>query len=116
MFGGAEPLPVSATPHDLESEVTVPSAHAFVQRCHRTWRRARETLLRVGSCMKAQADRHRSKPPVYVVVQQSLFTHLSALLHVVMLSLDSVLFLGWCSPVFLEDYSFAPGNSFLDFV
>ncbi|XDV15081.1 hypothetical protein PO909_015221 [Leuciscus waleckii] len=29
----------------LDSEVTVPSAHAFVQRCHRTWTRARETLL-----------------------------------------------------------------------
>ncbi len=27
----------------LESEVVVPSAHAFVQRCRRTWRRARET-------------------------------------------------------------------------
>ncbi len=30
----------------MESEVAVPSAHAFVQRCHRTWTRARETLLR----------------------------------------------------------------------
>ncbi|KAI2660072.1 Transposon Tf2-9 polyprotein [Labeo rohita] len=33
----------------LNSEVAVPSAHAFVQRCHRTWRRARETLLQVGA-------------------------------------------------------------------
>ncbi len=54
----------------LESEVAVPSAHAFVQRCRRTWRRARETLLRVGARTKAQADRHRSKPPVYVVGQK----------------------------------------------
>ncbi len=54
----------------LESEVTVPSAHAFVQRCRHTWRRARETLLRVGARTKAQADRHRSKPPVYVVGQR----------------------------------------------
>ncbi len=54
----------------MESEVAVPSAHAFVQRCHRTWTRARETLLRVGACTKAKADRHRSKPPVYVVGQR----------------------------------------------
>ncbi len=54
----------------LESEVTVPSAHAFVQKCHHTWRRAQETLLRVGVRTKAKADRHRSKPPVYVVGQK----------------------------------------------
>ncbi|XDV23164.1 hypothetical protein PO909_027864 [Leuciscus waleckii] len=54
----------------LESEVAVPSAHAFVQRCHRTWTRARETLLQVGARTKANADRHRSKPPVYVVGQK----------------------------------------------
>ncbi len=54
----------------LESEVAVPSAHAFVQRCHRTWTRARETLLQVGRRIKAKADRHRSKPPVYVVGQR----------------------------------------------
>ncbi len=57
----------------MESEVAVPSAHAFVQRCHRTWTRARETLLRVGACTKAKADRHRSKPPVYVVGQKCGF-------------------------------------------
>ncbi|KAL0162059.1 hypothetical protein M9458_041455 [Cirrhinus mrigala] len=51
----------------LESEVAVPSAHAFIQRCHRTWTRARETLLQVGVRTKAKADRHRSRPPVYVV-------------------------------------------------
>ncbi len=54
----------------MESEVAVPSAHAFVQRCHRTWTRARETLLRVRACTKAKADRHRSKLPVYVVGQK----------------------------------------------
>ncbi len=54
----------------LESEVAVPSAHAFVQRCRRTWTRARETLLQVGARTKAKADRHRSKPPVYVVGQK----------------------------------------------
>ncbi|KAG1925390.1 retrotransposable element [Pimephales promelas] len=51
----------------LKSEVAVPSAHAFIQRCHRTWTRARETLLQVGARTKAKADRHRRKPPVYVV-------------------------------------------------
>ncbi len=54
----------------LESEVAVPSAHAFVQRCHRTWTRAREILLQVGSRTKAKADRHQSRPPVYVVGQK----------------------------------------------
>ncbi|XP_059407539.1 uncharacterized protein LOC132141904 [Carassius carassius] len=53
-----------------ESEVAVPSAHAFVQRCHHTWTRARETLLQVGAHTKAKGDRHRSKPPVYVVGQK----------------------------------------------
>ncbi len=54
----------------LESEVVVPSTHAFVKKCRHTWRRARETLLRVGARTKAQVDRHRSKPPVYVVGQR----------------------------------------------
>ncbi|XDV36908.1 hypothetical protein PO909_006622 [Leuciscus waleckii] len=54
----------------LESEVVVPSAHAFVQRCRRFWARAHKTLLQVGKRMKAKADRHRSKPPVYVVGQK----------------------------------------------
>ncbi|KAL0179008.1 hypothetical protein M9458_024450, partial [Cirrhinus mrigala] len=40
--------------------IAVPSAHAFVQR-------ARETLVQVGARTKAKADRHRSRPPVYVV-------------------------------------------------
>ncbi len=54
----------------LESEVAVPSAHAFVQRCRHTWSRARETLLQVGARTKAKTDRYRSKPPVYVVGQK----------------------------------------------
>ncbi|XDV19320.1 hypothetical protein PO909_024809 [Leuciscus waleckii] len=37
----------------LESEVAVPFAHAFVQRCHRTWTRARETLLQHHCGMKS---------------------------------------------------------------
>ncbi|KAG1935783.1 retrotransposable element [Pimephales promelas] len=51
----------------MESEVAVPSAHAFVQRCRRTWTRARETLLQVGARTKVKANRHRRRPPVYVV-------------------------------------------------
>ncbi|KAI2659925.1 Transposon Tf2-9 polyprotein [Labeo rohita] len=39
----------------------------LVQRCRRTWSRARETLVQVGARTKAKADRHRSRPPVYVV-------------------------------------------------
>ncbi len=54
----------------MESEVAVSSAHTFVQRCRRTWRRAGESILQVGSRTKAQADRHRSKPPIYVVGQK----------------------------------------------
>ncbi len=54
----------------MESEVAVPSAHAFVQRCRRTWSRARQTLLQVGVRTKVQADRHQLKPPVYVVGQK----------------------------------------------
>ncbi|KAI2654015.1 Transposon Tf2-9 polyprotein [Labeo rohita] len=38
-----------------------------LKRCHRTWTRARETLLQVGARTKAKADRHRSRPPVYIV-------------------------------------------------
>uniref|UniRef100_A0A8C1NZE8 Gypsy retrotransposon integrase-like protein 1 n=1 Tax=Cyprinus carpio TaxID=7962 RepID=A0A8C1NZE8_CYPCA len=53
-----------------ESEVSVPSAHALVQRCHRTWTRARRALLQARSRTKAKADRHRSKPPRYVVGQR----------------------------------------------
>ncbi len=45
---------------NLESEVAVPSAHAFVQRCRHTWGKARSALLRVQARTKAQADRHRS--------------------------------------------------------
>ncbi len=54
----------------MESEVAVPSAHAFVQRCRRTWSRARQTLVQVGTRTKVQADRHRSKPPIYAVGQK----------------------------------------------
>ncbi len=54
----------------MEYKVAVPSAHVFVQICRRTWSRARQTLLQVGARTKVQADRHRSKPPVYVMGQK----------------------------------------------
>uniref|UniRef100_A0A8C1P743 Gypsy retrotransposon integrase-like protein 1 n=1 Tax=Cyprinus carpio TaxID=7962 RepID=A0A8C1P743_CYPCA len=63
----------------LESEVAVPSAHAFVQRCHHTWTRARETLLQVRA--RTKADRHRSKPPVYVMGQKVWLSTNNILLH-----------------------------------
>ncbi|KAL1270905.1 hypothetical protein QQF64_029921 [Cirrhinus molitorella] len=47
--------------------VAVISAHAFVQRCHSTWGKARQALLHVDARTMAQAYRHRSKPPVYIV-------------------------------------------------
>ncbi len=53
-----------------ESEAVVPSAHAFIQRCLRTWRIAKEALTRTGERKKASADRHRTKPPLYACGQK----------------------------------------------
>ncbi|KAL0172849.1 hypothetical protein M9458_033160, partial [Cirrhinus mrigala] len=53
-----------------ESDAIVPSAHAFIRRCLRTWRLARQALIRTGERNKASADRHRSKPPLYVCGQK----------------------------------------------
>ncbi len=53
-----------------EYDAVVPSAHAFIQRCLRTWRIAREALTRTGERNKASADRHRTKPPLYVCGQK----------------------------------------------
>ncbi len=53
-----------------ESDAVVPSTHAFIQRCLRTWRTAREALTRTGERNKASADRHRTKPPLYVCGQK----------------------------------------------
>ncbi|KAG1960212.1 hypothetical protein F2P79_006169 [Pimephales promelas] len=58
---------------NLEYEVVVPSGHAYVQRCHCTWTRARDILLQVGARTKAKADRHRSRPPIYAVGQKVSF-------------------------------------------
>ncbi len=53
-----------------EPDAIVPSAHAFIRRCLRTWRLARQALIRTGERNKALADRHRSKPPLYVCGQK----------------------------------------------
>ncbi|KAG5268008.1 hypothetical protein AALO_G00228420 [Alosa alosa] len=46
-------------------EVNVPSPEAFIQRCRRTWKRARRVLLRSTARTKQQADRHRIAGPHY---------------------------------------------------
>ncbi len=53
-----------------ESDAIVPSAHAFIQRCLRTWRTAREALTRTGERNKASADCHLTEPPLYVCGQK----------------------------------------------
>jgi len=53
-----------------ESDAIVPSAHAFIQRCLRTWRTAREALTQTGERNKTSADHHRTKPPLYVCGQK----------------------------------------------
>ncbi|XDV34465.1 hypothetical protein PO909_004623 [Leuciscus waleckii] len=53
-----------------ETDAIVPSAQTFIQRCLRTWRLAREALSRTGERNRASADRHRSRPPLYVCGQK----------------------------------------------
>lgn len=53
-----------------ESDAIVPSAHSLIQRCFCTWRLAREELSRTGEWNKASADRHSSKPPLYMCGQK----------------------------------------------
>ncbi len=59
MFHG---LPTTLFPAQ-EPEATVPSALAFVRRCCRTWRRAKEVLTRASRWTKAAADRYRTPAP-----------------------------------------------------
>ncbi len=53
-----------------EPEAAVPSALAFVRRCRRTWRRAKEVLARASRRTKVAADRHRTPAPQYVCGQK----------------------------------------------
>lgn len=48
-----------------EPDAAVPSALAFVQRCRRTWMRAKEVLALTSRRTKAAPDRHRTSPPEY---------------------------------------------------
>uniref|UniRef100_A0A9J7ZTF5 Interferon-induced protein 44-like n=1 Tax=Cyprinus carpio carpio TaxID=630221 RepID=A0A9J7ZTF5_CYPCA len=52
------------------SEAAVPSVQAFISRCRRTWRRAREALLRTRECTKRLADRRRAEAPRYICGQR----------------------------------------------
>ena len=58
---GYQPPLFSAT----EKEVTVPSAHAMVRRCHRVWAAARKIFCRNSKLVKRAADRRRRPAPVY---------------------------------------------------
>ncbi|KAI2668898.1 Transposon Tf2-9 polyprotein [Labeo rohita] len=51
-------------------EAAVPSVWVFIQSCRRTWRRAREALIRSGGRTKRTADRHRTAAPNYVCWQK----------------------------------------------
>lgn len=51
-----------------EPEAAVPFALAFVRRCRRTWRRAKEVLAQASRQTKAAADCHRTPAPQYVCV------------------------------------------------
>ena len=50
---------------DNELEVSVPSAHAMIQRCRRIWIAARQVLIRQGDRVKRAADRRRRPAPDY---------------------------------------------------
>ncbi|KAL0192324.1 hypothetical protein M9458_010620, partial [Cirrhinus mrigala] len=52
------------------AEAAVPSVQAFIQRCRRTWRRARETLIRTRGRTKTAADRRRRLTPRYICGQR----------------------------------------------
>ncbi len=51
-------------------ELAVPSIQAFIQRCRRPWRRARDALTRSGGRTKIAADRHWRMAPKYVCGQR----------------------------------------------
>ncbi len=53
-----------------EPDAAVPSAQAFVQRCRRTWERARKALIQAGRRAKVAADRRRTPAPKYVCGQR----------------------------------------------
>ncbi len=62
---GYQPLFASQEP-----DAAVPYAQAFVQRCRRTWERARKPLIQSGRHAKVAADCRRSPAPKYVYGQR----------------------------------------------
>ncbi|XP_038582294.1 uncharacterized protein LOC119908581 [Micropterus salmoides] len=48
-------------------ELAVPSVQAYISRCHRTWHRARATLLRTSARYEYHANRCRTPAPSYAV-------------------------------------------------
>ncbi|RXN12118.1 Pol poly [Labeo rohita] len=53
-----------------EPDAAVPSAQAFVQRCRRTWERARKALIQAGRRAKVAPDRRRTPAPKYICGQR----------------------------------------------
>ncbi len=53
-----------------EPDAAVPSAQAFVQKCRRTWERARKALVQAGRRAKVAADRRRTPALKYVCGQR----------------------------------------------
>ena len=51
-------------------EASVPSVQAFIQRCRRTWLRARSALLRSSDRYQRNADRRRVPAPCYTPAQK----------------------------------------------
>lgn len=53
-----------------ESEVSVSSVQALIERCQRTWRREQNTMCKTRERTCRAANRHRSKAPRYVCGQR----------------------------------------------
>lgn len=53
-----------------EVEVAVPSVHDHMRRCHRTWRKARATLLCASARTQSQANCRLASAPVYTPGQK----------------------------------------------
>ncbi|XP_045563684.1 uncharacterized protein [Salmo salar] len=61
-----------------EVEVAVPSVHDHMRRCHRTWRKARATLLCASARTQSQANCRLASAPVYTPGQKQLLHPLSS--------------------------------------
>ncbi|KAG1927055.1 retrotransposable element [Pimephales promelas] len=53
-----------------ESQASVPSVKAFIQRCKRTWRRVRSVLCQTRERTRRAANRRKIRPPRYVCGQR----------------------------------------------